>query len=221
MANIMVVTEAGSWNAPKDVYRAAFVGTRPRDDNGTPTIGRNGQPMEPGIVWEFRITEGPFTGRILSRITGTSPTTGNICGKLLAGLIGRTFTVGEKIDIDAFVNKEYRAVVGQHSTDPERTQLVQIMPLAAGTSATPSPLPSTPAPASASPPTSAPPPRTDLAEYWVVQIEGQDGVRMTAAALQEWIGREKRKPDTVPVCRTDSTTWRTAADFGFTEKVPY
>jgi hypothetical protein len=116
------------YGAPADVYDVKFLGIEPMRDNGAPRLGRDGKPMPPGVEWRFEIISGPHAGKLVTRITSTTPTPKNACGTLLDGLLGRPVGIGEPVDTDAYVGKLFRAVVSQSTTNPKRTQVTQILP---------------------------------------------------------------------------------------------
>src|SRR5262245_45071650 len=118
------------FGAPVGIYTGVFLGLRdmPNDQS---LLGKDGKPMQPGMEWQFRIEEGPYKGRVVSRITSREPTTKNICGRLLDGLVGRTVPTGEDVDDSNYVGKPYQIVVSPNPGNPERTYVTQIIPLAA------------------------------------------------------------------------------------------
>jgi hypothetical protein len=125
----MIFTKCESqYGAPAGVYPVTFLGVDAMRDDGKPRIGRDGKPMAPGIEWRFSITTGPYAGRLVTRITSTTPTARNACGALLDGILGRPAAFGETADIAAFIGKPYRVVVGPSQTNPQRTQVVQVLP---------------------------------------------------------------------------------------------
>jgi hypothetical protein len=115
------------YGAPAGVYEARFLGVEPMRDDGTPRLGRDGKPMPPGVEWNFEIVAGQYTGRRVGRITSSTPTAKNACGTLLDGLLGRRVGVGERVEVSPHVGKMFQVVLGISPTNPERTQVVQII----------------------------------------------------------------------------------------------
>jgi hypothetical protein len=79
-----------------------------------------------GLKWVFEVTNGPSKGAKTSRITSQSPTLKNSCGKMLAGITGRTLAPEESVDIDAFLGKTYLVVVVL--TDSGATRIDSVSP---------------------------------------------------------------------------------------------
>ena len=61
----------------------------------------------PGLRFEFTICGGPLQGRKISRMTGCIPGPTNALGSLLRDLLGRPLQIGEEIDVDPLINREY------------------------------------------------------------------------------------------------------------------
>ena len=91
-----------SGSVPPNSYHAKFVGVEAVEAN----------QYGPGLRWIFEITAGPHSGSRVSRMTGAVPTLKNGCGKLLMALSGKN-TVGETVDLTAFVGKPYLIIVVQ------------------------------------------------------------------------------------------------------------
>ena len=60
-----------------------------------------------GIVFGFRVSSGELAGEEVSRTTGTKPTAKSALGKMLASLAGCKLEVGQRVDIDSCIGKEY------------------------------------------------------------------------------------------------------------------
>lgn len=92
-------------------YVGRFVGCAHQDTSGPnwkPAIGRDGNPMPPGLIWSFEITEGPLAGQIADRMTGKVPTPGSTCGAMLSALFERPVKVGDELDADTLVGSLWR-----------------------------------------------------------------------------------------------------------------
>jgi hypothetical protein len=202
--NVLGKVQEGGWNAPAAVYRATFEGVRPFETD-KPKMGRGGKPMEPGVIWEFRITAGEFAGKVISRVTAATPTTKNACGTFIEGLRGRPLVLGEQPDVSAYVGQQFLVTVGKRregdGTYP--TGVCRDTPSANGT-------PAAVAPPSAAPAGPPPPPPS----FWVMRGPG-DIPLMSSTELHDFIAVGKHDPATVRVCPADSKEWTTAAAVGF------
>lgn len=94
----------GAGQVPAGSFVATFVGVEQ-------TPGDQAKGYGPGLKWKFQIQQGPESGKIASRTTGTSPTHANACGKMLLGVLGRTLGQGEKANIANYVGRKYLIVV--------------------------------------------------------------------------------------------------------------
>jgi hypothetical protein len=189
-------------------------------DNGTPRVGRDGKPMEPGIEWQFEITDGPQAGQIVGRITSAVPTTKNACGTLLAGLVGRLVQPDEEVDPDQYRGRTYQIVIAHSKESPEKTYVTQIH--GAG-GAAPAPAAASPAPAAPKgPPPKAPAPTPPVPRKFWVQLGEGDPVEMTSLEIDDHLQGSKTKPqDLACMTHDQSSGWKTAADFGFTGEIPF
>jgi hypothetical protein len=93
--------------------------------------------MGPAIRWEWRITQGPYRGRVISRITSKQVTANNICHRLLRGVLGGEITPGEKVRVSHCVGLSYLIEVGPNPNKPGQTYVVGV------TRATPISVPAT------------------------------------------------------------------------------
>ncbi|MGO9109106.1 MAG: hypothetical protein ACLP9L_07735 [Thermoguttaceae bacterium] len=66
-----------------------------------------------GLRWWFEIPSGPHAGSKVGRITSPKPTPKNACGKMLAGITGRSLTAGLEIDLAAYVGKPFLIIVAE------------------------------------------------------------------------------------------------------------
>lgn len=83
-----------------------------------------------GLTWRWEIIGGPHAGHKVSRITTTTPTTKNACGKILSGLIGRALTAGEQFDVASCVGKTYLLCVTEGERGGTRVESVTSAPVA-------------------------------------------------------------------------------------------
>jgi hypothetical protein len=96
---------------------------------GLETVPENPErKFGPGVRWRFAIDTGPHEGQVVSRITGTTPSVKNGCGKMLSGLLGRPLQVGEQVDPDAYVGKRFMIVVAAAQENSTRVEAVVPLP---------------------------------------------------------------------------------------------
>jgi hypothetical protein len=199
-------------------------------DDGRPRLNRDGKPMEPGVEWQFKITEGEQAGQIVGRITSLEPTTKNACGTLLSGLVGHVVRADEQIDPAGYVGRRYQIVIGHSKESPEKTYVTQIHAVAGGGASAPPSAP--PAPTGPRPPAAPPPPPADDAgaqpkdwdvrSYWVQTEAGKPPELKSGAQISDWMIENGRDPKTVKVMTQDqSSGWKTADSFGIIGKLPF
>jgi hypothetical protein len=117
----MPVFTVSSGGLPAGNYTGTFAGVEM-----TPADPAKG--YGPGIRFKFTVDAGPLSGQSTSRVTGTTPSPKNACGKMLTGLIGRALTEGEQVDPDQFVGKRYMIVVAAGQGGGTRVEAVVPMP---------------------------------------------------------------------------------------------
>src|SRR5262245_1606200 len=108
MSEIEFCWEQSQFGAPSGEYRGEFLGVAdlPEAANGA-RKGRDGSDMGPAVRWEFRITQGEYSGRVVSRISPKKVTANNICSRLLRGVLGRELSPGEKLRVSQCVGQPY------------------------------------------------------------------------------------------------------------------
>jgi hypothetical protein len=119
----MALLTVGAGGIPVGSYTATFSGIEAQPANTEKGYGA-------GIRWKFAIDAGQYSGQSASRITGSSPTPKNGCGKMLGGLIGRALKEGEQIDPDSFIGKRYMLVVAASQGGGTRVEAVVPVPAA-------------------------------------------------------------------------------------------
>jgi hypothetical protein len=207
------------FGAPAGIYQARFDGVQDMPPRNPPMMGKDGRPMPDGIEWQFTVLGGEHDGQVIGRITGKEPTTANACGVLLSGIFGRPIRSDEDVDPNQFRGKTYQVVVGPSKTDPNKTYVVQVVPLTTGASVAP-PAAAAPPPRSVGP-VAPPAPKSSAAikdapdeEYWL--DEGGVVSKVRASKVREAITSGKAKPTDLILMRLDQEGgWKTAADFGF------
>jgi hypothetical protein len=115
----LLTVSAGS--VPVGSYTGKFAGIEEVPANPEKKYGT-------GLRWKFVIDAGPHDGQVVSRITGTTPSVKNSCGKLLSGLLGRALKEGEQIDPDVFLGKRFMLVVAAGQEGGTRVEAVIPMP---------------------------------------------------------------------------------------------
>jgi hypothetical protein len=195
-------------SVPIGVYSGEFLGVRPFE--GESRLGKDGRPMGPSCVWEFAIAAGAHKGAVVSRITGTTPTSRNSAGRMLDAIVGRTTLAGEQIDLETYIGKRYTLTLEVSPNNPQSTRVAQVLPpqVAHGTS----PIANGQAP--------PPPPATET-RYYVQVSPGLPPETMSDTELQDWLVRDKRDPAVVQVCRLGEKSWVTASSCGFKDEAPF
>jgi hypothetical protein len=105
-------------SVPAGSYVAKFLGIEPTEPN----------QFGEGIRWKFEVVSGPHAGARISRTTGTKPTLKNQCGKLLIAVSGKS-SLGEEIDLSAYVGRTYLIVVVQRPEGGISLDSVTIPPI--------------------------------------------------------------------------------------------
>ena len=82
-----------------------------------------------GLLWKFRISQGPQTGKTALRFTGPTPSPNTIAGHLAAGLLGRPLKPDEEIDFANFVGKSFLIIV-EPAKKEGMTRVAAITPVA-------------------------------------------------------------------------------------------
>ena len=203
--------QESKFGAPKGIYQGKFLGINPMKDSGR--LGKDGKPMAPGIEWQFEIVEGDYAGKIVGRITAATPTKANSCGKLLQGLVGKQLSANDETDVNDYVGQTYQVVVGAGVENPDKTQVTEIF--RQGGKAAPSSSAGTPP----APPRK--PGSSGSAEFWVVQMEGVDPVKMDKKFLQKWLNENSKDSREIDVCPVGTQDWKKAADYGLTSGLPF
>lgn len=100
----MAVFTVSSGAVPPGTYTGTFAGVENVPANPEKGFG-------PGVRFKFTIVAGLFEGQTTCRVTGTSATQKNSCGRILSGLLGRALRDGELIEVDSFIGRKYMLVV--------------------------------------------------------------------------------------------------------------
>jgi len=114
--NMQFEVKAGG-GPPAGFYRAKFLAVEPTEHE------EYGQSVK--VV--FEVSDGEHKGEQATRTTSASPTPKNAAGRMLAGITGLSLTPGAKIDLAAFVGKEYLLQV-EATADGAGTRIATVMP---------------------------------------------------------------------------------------------
>jgi len=97
-----VTVEESFESVPVGGYRTKFV--RVEEAEGSPQYG-------PALRWCFEITDGPFTGKLATALTGQKFSAKTNAGKLLSQLQGKVLEQGQTVDLSQFMGQVYAANV--------------------------------------------------------------------------------------------------------------
>ena len=106
--------EAGGSTVPAGAFRATFTGVEDTDH----------EEYGAGLRFRFEVVGGGHAGEETSRITGTRPTPKNALGKILAGLTGSGLEVGQDVDIEACIGKQYLVNICETKSGSTRVESV-------------------------------------------------------------------------------------------------
>ena len=102
MSDALVEFEvADSSGPPAGLYRATFEGV----------VKTSHPEYGDGARFDWKVIDGDQKGRVASRTGKPIPTGKNITGRLMAGLLGRAISPGEKVSLASFIGKTYTIVV--------------------------------------------------------------------------------------------------------------
>ena len=96
---------------PVGAYVGRFVGVVPQDTSSPtwrPSVGNDGNPLPPGIIWSWEVIGGPHDGQLADRMTGKAPTLKSTCAAVLSALFERPVRIGEELDTDALIGTLWR-----------------------------------------------------------------------------------------------------------------
>jgi hypothetical protein len=102
-----------AFEMPDGKYLARFLGTSLRELKlgESPKIGQDGNPMPPGMTWDFEIIEGVEKGKRSDKLTGRVPTPKSGCGKMLAAICDTILKDGVEVDLAVYVGRVYRVTI--------------------------------------------------------------------------------------------------------------
>lgn len=202
---------------PVGAYVGRFLGYRdappPQPGQRVPT-GRDGNALQPGMIWEWEVTDGPEKGKIADRMTGKQPTPKSACTAIAAAVSGAMFQEGLSIDFTQFVGKLYRFnVEPREMSDGTRVSALGLARAydleAAARGGQPT------AAANGPPPQAGPPPRPGPAgqqsfqehrRYWIVRMQNGPPELVTDAELSDFV-RAGANPETELCCPEGTRNW--------------
>jgi hypothetical protein len=209
--------QESQYGAPVGNYLAEFLVAEERK----PLAGSN---FGPGLEFKFKIVEGPYAGRIISRTTALKPTLKNSCGRMLTQLAGGSVSAGTELDDRGFVGRRYQVMVEPNFTG-NGTRVGTVMPVMppSGRSAA---APAVPGPATLlSPPLplrqSADPVLHPAAKFWAVLGEDDDPILADARTIQDFIATNHLEPGDFLVHPEHGSAWEPADKHGFRATVPW
>lgn len=99
---LMEFTVSEGSGPPAGIYRAEFLGV----------VKTSHDEYGDGARFDFKVIGGEHAGKIASRTSKPTPSAKNVCGKLMAGIIGRAMAPGERVNLAPFIGKVFTIVVG-------------------------------------------------------------------------------------------------------------
>lgn len=100
--SLMEFTVADSSGPPPAIYKAVFQGV----------VKTTHPEYGDGARFDWKVVGGEHDGRVASRTCKPTPSSKNVTGKLMAGLLGGSMKPGEKVSLASCVGKVYTIVVG-------------------------------------------------------------------------------------------------------------
>jgi hypothetical protein len=100
--SLMEFTVSDSAGPPAGIYKAQFIGV---EKTNHPEYGD-------GARFDWKVVGGEHDGKTASRTCKPTPSSKNVTGKLMAGLLGGAMKPGEKVSLASCVGKTYTIVVG-------------------------------------------------------------------------------------------------------------
>ncbi len=102
MSDILNSFEVGSGGPPVGSYVATFQGVEASDH----------EAWGPGAKFSAEVIDGEHAGSVSKRTAKRIPTGRNLCGRLIAGLLGvQKLEAGSQLDVSPFVGKRYQILV--------------------------------------------------------------------------------------------------------------
>jgi hypothetical protein len=207
VSSMKMTYQKNAYEMPDGKYVARFKGVTMREATGQ--LDQRGNPMPPGMTWDFEIVEGDQAGKKADKLTGRNPTPKSGCGKFLAAIADAVLTDGQEIDIGKFVDRIYRITIIENrvSDNPAPVLVHDYKPGSAPAA------PSRPAPPSKPAPPSGNGTAATNRKFWLDCGNGQVDEFMEATAVDFLTGRGIDTAKTL-VCVDGTEEWKTAESFG-------
>lgn len=186
-----------AYEMPDGKYIARFTGVTMREATGQ--LDQRGNPMPPGMTWDFEITEGDQKGKKADRLTGRTPTPKSGCGKFLAAITDSVLRDGQEVDLEPFQGRLYRITIQENRISDNPTPVL----IHEGTPTGP---PSRPPSAGSATSTTA--------KYWVDLGSGQMNEAALDAPAVEHLLQSKGLNAETPCCQDGTNEWKPASAFG-------
>jgi hypothetical protein len=187
---LKAIEQMSKFDVPVGSYRAKLVGYKEMPPS------QQFPDSKPSWAWEFEVAEGEHAGKITSRFTPQTLTTGNGLGKMLGEMLGRKIIGGEDIDVQKLIGKTYQITVGFNKTGT-KTRVILCMPANSSAPTVPSVPPPPPAPKQATLGNQAP-------TTYMVSIAGKTKV-MDAMEAQQMLSDGKFTANDFVL---DGQTWK-------------
>lgn len=222
MAKMVYGQSVGGITLAPGRYVAKFTGTEDRDPIQDSKFGNEGAPR---MAWMFEVLEGEKRGEKVGQETGTRATAKSACARVIAGLAGGMVQVGQAIDTDQFIGKNYVIKIGPNpNSEKGNLYIADIDPHQNG-SAPANRSTALPNGNYAGPAGSSPPPRKPAApgdkRYWFAPSDAAEPTLMGFSNIQKAIIDGSLNPDTVECCPEGESEYRPAAAFGFKDAIVF
>lgn len=136
---LKAIEQASKFDVPVGTYKAKLVGYKEMPPS------QQFPDSKPSWAWEFEVVDGEHAGKITSRFTPQTLTTGNGLGKMLREMLGRQIVGGENVDVEKLIGKTYQVTVGFNKTGT-KTRAILCAPVSESAMATPASVPPPPPP---------------------------------------------------------------------------
>jgi hypothetical protein len=220
------------FDVPAGTYLVRFEGTR---DKPPIKDSKYGGSDEPRMGWRFKVLGPPGNqqvGKVIEQETGTYPSPKSKLVYLLNLMLGGSLQPGQEVDVEGLAGRTYQLVwavnPASEKGNPHVAALVAAEVPAEGRAGADNGRQAATSVSIMTPAQDIPPPLHqpmtpamvgDL--FWVVREPGEDPAKMHRTSLQEFIRDRRKDPKTVKVCPLGTTVWKTAAELGFADGVPF
>ena len=109
------IVQGGS-TVPAGIFKMAFQTVEPTSHD----------EFGPGLKFCFEVIDGEHAGEQATRITSDKPSPKNSAGRMITGIVGRSISPGENIDLAFYVGKKY--LVQVEDAKGGGTRIATVMP---------------------------------------------------------------------------------------------